>query len=110
MSNVQRIKELAKERGIRMGYIYEKIECSRSKFSDVESGKSSISEREYAIIAAILNTTPEYLKGETDVKEKPAAENGDGLSEYDTRMLAWFHSLTPEKRKAILDLGDGPKE
>ena len=110
MSNVQKIKELAKERGIRMGYIYEKIGCSRSKFSDVESGKSSISEREYAIIAAILNTTPEYLNGETDQKEKPAGESTDGLSDYEVRMLAWFRSLPPEKRKAILEIGDGPKE
>lgn len=98
MSNVQKIKELAKERGIRMGYIYEKIGCSRSKFSDVESGKSSISEREYAIIAAILNTTPEYLKGETDQKEKPAGESTDG---QDAEFYDLIKKLSPEQRELV---------
>ena len=104
LSNVQRIKELAKERGIRMGYIYEKIGCSRSKFSDVESGKSSISEREYAIIANILNTTPEYLKGETDTKdtkEKPATSQDDEL----------ISALKdPQIMKLVKRLYDAPKE
>ena len=98
MSNVQRIKELAKERGIRMGYIYEKIGCSRSKFSDVESGKSSISEREYAIIAAILNTTTEYLKGETGQKEKPAGESTDG---QDAEFYDLIKKLSPEQRELV---------
>ena len=57
-----------------------------------------------------MNTTPEYLKGETDEKEKPTGAQADELSEYDARVLAWFRSLPQEKRKAILDLGDGPQE
>ena len=99
MSNVQRIKELAKERGIRMGYIYEKLGCSRSKFTDVENGKSSISENEYSIIADLLNTTPEYLKGETDIKEKPATETGDGRNK---ELLDLFEQLTEEQRQMLI--------
>ena len=42
--------------------------------------------------------------------EKTASPTADGLSEYDIKALAWFHSLSPEKRKAILSLADGPEE
>lgn len=61
-------------------------------------------------ISEHYNVSIEYLKGETDQKEKPAGESTDGLSDYEVRMLAWFRSLPPEKRKAILEIGDGPKE
>lgn len=110
MSNVQRIKKLAKERGIRMGYIYEKIDCSRSKFSDVENGKSSITEKEYSIIADILNTTPEYLKGETDIKEKPTARNGDEHSEIMKKIISGSSKLPEEKQLLVLELIKSMKE
>lgn len=41
---------------------------------------------------------------------KAADPEANGLSEYDAKALEWFHSLTPEKRRAILALADGPAE
>lgn len=64
--------------------------------------------------ASILSKIAEYfgisvrdLVGEQ--KEKPAPTDGDGLSEKDVRLIAWFRSLPPEKRKAILMLGEAPE-
>lgn len=105
-----RVKSLIKENGLTMRFFNDMFGKNRSFLSNVLSGSDSITESQLSFLADKLNTTPEYLKGETDQKEKPATEIGDGLSDYDSRVLAWFYSLPPEKRKAILEIGDGPKE
>lgn len=110
MSIIDTVLQLAKEKGISQAFICNKLGLSRNYLSEVKKGKTSLTDDRLAIIAEILNTTPEYLKGETDIKEKPASESADGLSDYDARVLAWFRSLPPEKREAILNLGDGPKD
>lgn len=61
-------------------------------------------------IAKELGVNPEWLYGLDAPKyEKPAPEGGDGLNEKDVRLIAWFRSLPPEKRKAILMLGEAPE-
>lgn len=110
MYKIDRVLQLAKEKGISQAYICGKLGLRRTYLADVRLGKDSIPDDRLAIIADILNTTPEYLKGETDKKEKPTSDSADGLSDYDARVLAWFHSLPPEKMRAILEIGDGPKE
>lgn len=110
MSIIDFVLHLAKEKGISQAFICNKLGLSRNYLAEVKKGKTSLTDDRLAVIADILNTTPEYLKGETDTKEKPAGESTDGLSDYDARLLDWFHSLPPEKRQAILEIGDGPKK
>lgn len=110
MCTINRVLQLAKEKGISQAFICGKLGLRRTYLSEVRMGKDSLPDDRLAVIADILNTTPEYLKGETDTKEKPAGESTDGLSDYDARLLDWFHSLPPEKRQAILEIGDGPKK
>lgn len=50
-----------------------------------------------------------HPKIESSGKEKPTPEDEGGLSDKDTRLIDWFHSLPPEKRKAILMLGEAPE-
>ena len=102
--------ELAKERGIKLSYLAGLFGLGRTYFQDVKKRNANIPDDRLFVIAEKLETTPEYLKGETNEKEKPVDSKADELSEYDARVLAWFHSLPQEKRKAILDLGDGPQE
>lgn len=109
-ADIDRIKELAKSNGLSMKYLAEKIGKYPGFLSCVRNGTDRINDDELQVIADLLNTTPEYLKGKTDTKEKPAGESTDGLSDYDARLLDWFHSLPPEKRQAILEIGDGPKK
>lgn len=110
MATIDRVLQTAKENGISQAFICAKLGLRRTYLADVRLGKDSLPDDRLSIIADILNTTPEYLKGETDIKEKPAGKSTDGLTDYEVRMLAWFRSLPPEKRKAILEIGDGPKE
>lgn len=105
-----RIRELAKQCDLPLAFLCRRIGVAKVYFNDIDKSGRDIPDDKLSIIASILNTTPEYLKGETDQKEKPAGESTDGLSDYEVRMLAWFRSLPPEKRRAILEIGDGPKE
>lgn len=107
MSSVTRIKELAKEKGVRMGYIYEKLGCSRSKFTNVETGLSSISDREYIILADILGTTIEYLKGETDQKERPSDATMDVAgSEDELKLRKILAKLDDDSLDLLLKIAD----
>lgn len=105
-----RIRELAKQNDLPLAFLCRRIGVAKVYFNDIDKSGRDIPDDKLSAIANLLSTTPEYLKGETDQKEKPATETGSGLSDYDSRVLAWFYSLPPEKRKAILEIGDGPKE
>lgn len=68
-----RFEALRAERGITKKYIAEAISRTPTVCQDWKCGKSSPSDSQLEIIADILHTTPEYLQGYTDVKEKPTA-------------------------------------
>jgi len=55
-------------------------------------------------IAQYFGCNVEQLKA-----EKPATDNGDGLSEADVQLISWFRSLPQEKQKAILTSLDAPE-
>lgn len=101
---IDRIEELAKEKGLSLSYINAQIGMRRTYLAEVKKGRSSIPADRLAQIADILGTTPEYLRGETDVKEKPA-ENGE-LSEDDVKLLTIYHQLPPEFQRAIARLDE----
>lgn len=46
------------------------------------------------------NVSVEWLKGETDIKEKPAPTNGNGFLEK-------FGKLPPEKQQLVMELIEG---
>lgn len=98
--NTNRIKELAKEKGLKTKWICSQLGLAESYLSDVSRGKNSITDARLQVIADLLDTTPEYLKGETDEKEKPSInDEGQGRSEF----LAGARRLTPERQQQLLD-------
>jgi len=52
--------------GIKIKYICGKLNLNASYFNDLAKGNTSISEERIKIVAEILQTTPEYLRDETD--------------------------------------------
>lgn len=93
--------------------------------SDLKRGRNLPSPEEAARMCVLLQTTPEeILSEEADVelvrslieqerkksvkKERPA--DSEALTPKDKALLTWFHSLPQEKREALLNLGDAPKE
>ena len=66
-----RLDMLRKEKGISATFLCAQVGKNRFFIKDCRNGKGHVSDDAVAKWADILDTTPEYLKGETDEKEKP---------------------------------------
>lgn len=104
MCEITKIKALAKEQGKSLSYICKQLNVANNYLTDVAAGRNQLKPDRLAQIADILGTTPEYLRGETDIKKKPA-ENGE-LSEDDIKLLTICHQLPPEFQRAISRLDE----
>lgn len=100
MSTIERIQAIRKEKGIKISVLCAKLKLNPNYLNDVAKGKTMLTDDRLAQIAEILDTTPEYLRGETDIKEKPA-ENGE-LTELEQKLLDTFRSLSETQQKALL--------
>lgn len=78
--------------------------CHQSAVANWVSGRNVPLKQTMIRLAEIFSVSVEYLKGETDDRwqKETAAPEGDGLSDKDIRLLAWFRSLPPEKQKEVL--------
>lgn len=111
MDVLTRIIELLERSGHSQKELMDYLGIKKSAFTDWKAGKSQSYVKYASKIADYFGVTTDYiLRGGNGNEEKPTSESADGLSEYDARVLDWFHSLPPEKRQAILEIGDGPKE
>lgn len=103
MVEINKIDELAKEKGIKSSFICSSLGKSESFLRQVRAERCKISENDLAIIADILGTTTDYLHGKTDIKEKPGISAE--LSERDIRILNIIRKLSDEQLDALeLDL------
>lgn len=66
MVNIDKIKELAKSKGISIAYICDQFGTARGYLNDVARGKNSMSEERVYKAAQILGTSFEYLMDITD--------------------------------------------
>ena len=104
-----KISTLCNDKGVTGYRMCKDIGIQPSIMSDLKSGRKKSLSADYANrIATYFGVSVPFLLGEET--EKPADPKIDGLSDYELRLLAWFRSLPPEKRRAILEIGDGPKE
>ena len=78
---VNRIKELSKSQGRSLTYMYNALNLPVGYLRDVKANKTALTDERLQAIADFLDTTTEYLKGKTDIKEKAAPISGNGLSE-----------------------------
>ncbi|MPM30858.1 hypothetical protein SDC9_77409 [bioreactor metagenome] len=78
MVTIDRTRDLARERGISLTFICKRLGLNNVYFIDREKAGKEIPDQKLAVIADVLFTTVDYLKGTTDRKERPAAPSGDG--------------------------------
>ena len=93
-----RLRCLLKENGLKMSYFNKQLGKNRSYLSNGLTGSDSIDDSSVEFIAHKLNTTPEYLKGETDQKEKLADLV---VSEQDKEAMDLYSRLTPEQKALV---------
>ena len=94
MYEIDKIKELAKEQGKSMAFLCTKLNVTKTYFADIARGKNTLKPDRLAQIAEILGTTPEYLSGETDKKEKP--DVNIELSEQEKHLIEIIRTLSPK--------------
>ena len=95
----------------------------RNVYSDWKSGKSKSYTKYLYQIASFLGTTPEYLKGETNISQTNTVTgnynvvgnhnsavhlgSSDGLNQQETELITLFRSLSEiNKAKALLYIAE----
>ena len=77
--------------------------------SDWKAGRSKSYRRYLHDIANAYNVSVEWLKGETDIKEKPATETGDGLDTETRELLDFVMNATQNDKTVLLSVIRGLK-
>lgn len=104
LETINRIKALSKERGTSLTFMYKKIGLPSGFLRDYKDGKTSLTDERLSAIANFLNTTPEYLKCHTDIKEKAAPVSGNDFSLEDIEFLKSVDLLDPAMQRAVVAL------
>lgn len=99
MGNIDRILLLSKEQGVSLTSLCKKIDRSRSYLSEIAARHRNVPNEYIPAIADALHTTPEYLNGETDIKEKTADLVVSGK---DKELLDLIEKLTEEQRQMLI--------
>lgn len=75
MVNIDKIRALARKRGMKLGYIQEQLGVRRTYFAEVKAGKDKMSDERIVKVAKMLGTSYAYLTDETDYPYDPAHFN-----------------------------------
>ena len=102
LETINRIKALSKEQGTSLTFMYKKIGLPSGFLRDYKDGKTSLTEERLSAIAIFLNTTPEYLNGKTDIKEKAAPVSGNDFSLEDIEFLKAVDLLNPAMQRLLV--------
>ncbi len=107
---LQQVLSLIDLNGISKNKLLTDIGINKNALVDWEKRNTIPSGDIVSKIADYFHVSADYLLGRTDEKEPPTPVAGDGLDEKDIRLANWFRSLPPDKKKAILTLGEAPAE
>lgn len=94
----QRLTELRKEKGVSQKEVQETLGLGKNSFGYWKNGMLPIRSTQQ-ILADYFDVSVDYLMGETDIKEKPTTNEGDGLSQ---EFKSLYCQLTPEQREIVL--------
>lgn len=97
LANINKIKELCKEKGISLAFVCKKINKRRTFFGELESRGGNISEGDLEVIADVLGTTVDYLTGKSDEKNAPVVKYDRRTREFISR----YEQLSPEQKKLV---------
>lgn len=102
MFNFNRFKERCAQKGVKVGFIESQLGLYHGYFNNVRSGKNSISDLILLKTAVLLDTTPEYLAGKSDLPD-PSGDNAPEqfvLSSLEKHLIEAYR-LHPEMHPAI---------
>lgn len=104
MFRYDRLEERIKETGKKKVYLCEKINKAPTYLRDAKKQNTNIKGVELQILADELDTTPEYLTGLTDQKEKSSTPEGAELDKATIELKAIWDTADEDERAALLEM------
>ena len=101
MFRYDRLDELVAESGKKKNYLSIRMGHSGRYLNDAKKQNIQIKLADVKILAEELNTTVEYLNGESKQKEKPLTVNGEELNYSDMELLEAIRRADAKDLKAI---------
>ena len=104
MVNYDKLKDRAKELGIKLSFLCDKIGVYPTYIADSKNKNLDIPNERLTMIADLLNTTIEYLRDETDIKEKQSSSPSEDISEERKELHSLIDRLPPERRQEAAEI------
>ena len=101
---IERIKAMAKQQGITQTFLCKQIGKRATYLNEVKLGKDRIHDNEIEVIASILNTTPAYLRGETDDPAQEVKNKETPITPTVQELIDEVYGMTDNEAAAILSL------
>ena len=100
-SKIPRLFEIMNEKGIKGSDLTRDLKIPSGTISCWKVGRNTPNSATYKLLADYLGTTPEYLLGETDIKEKTSERTED--EELVSEFADLINGLTDEQLKSVFD-------
>ena len=97
-----RISALRKEHSYSQEYVASRLGVSRQAVSKWETDQSAPDTYNLIALAELFNVSVEYLKGETDIREKEKTPTNVGEGEQE--LFELWNNVPVEKREAFIKL------
>jgi transcriptional regulator with XRE-family HTH domain len=103
MCNIDKIKTLAREKGVKIKYICSQLGLAETYLSNVKNGKDRMTRERLERIAEILETTVAYLTDETDDPAPKEKEPVQALDEVEELVLQILRTMTVEEKLDLIE-------
>lgn len=107
MDTVKIILNLISEKNMTEQKFLSDMGFNRTLLSDWKSGKSRSYMRHLSKIATYFGVSTDYLLGNTDIKNKPAATEDGELDEQERNLIDLFRLLPEEDRDTVAVIIEG---
>ena len=109
MCNIDKIKSLAREKGVKIKYICAQLGLAETYLSNVKNGKDRMTQDRLEQIADILETTVEYLTDETDDPSPKEKEPVTALDEVESAVIEILRGMTVREKLELIEYLKGKK-
>ena len=103
MCNIDKIKTLAREKGVKIKYICSQLGLAETYLSNVKNGKDRMTQERLEQIAEILGTTVAYHTDETDDPAPKEKEPVQALDEVEAAVLEILRTMTVEEKLDLIE-------
>lgn len=104
------LRQMRISKGLTMKQLGEMTDVTESTIGMIETGKRKPSFELLLKLCEVFDCSADELIYDNKKTATGIGDGNDPISEKDRRFIQWFHSLSPEKQKAILISQDAPED